>query len=1437
MKKKTLVLCILGLLLIVLGYFIYQKVFSSTTLGLINYTNAEAAALANVSNNSSVKILVIDENDVSKINSCDVVLVNGMGLRIDEEQRAAIEKYSEKNPLLVFAATNPANEFNSLDSSQTEMIMNYMSGGSKNNYYEMLNYIRRVIDKKKYNTHDIVNPQVVDTEVFTYPNEDAVFKTLSDFQQYYEKQNLYKEDAQRILIFTAMLFPLSGNTEPIDELVYALQKRGYNVYCYAGMMNRLPVIREVNPDAVINFPHGRLQMFNGDLGVDLLKELNIPLFSPLVMMNTYEDWMKDKRGMDGGFLSQSVVVPEIDGGILPYVFFTTKRNEENFYPYKVIPERLNKFVDIVDKNLQLQHKSNRDKRVAIFYYKGPGHGSLTAADIEVLPSLYNLLKKLKIEGYKVENLPDNLNEFKNLIYNYGSIFEPYSKGLINDFINKSNSQKVQAKPVFISQKDYEKMFNSHLNKNMRDAVEKKYGDISSDYMSFEQNNESYLAVAKLDFGNVVLLPQPLPAAGDNTFQIIHGANVAPPHSYIAPYLWMQDGFKADAVIHFGTHGSLEFTPGKAVALSDEDWSDILIGSVPHVYIYAASDVGEGIIAKRRSYATLVNHLTPPFIASNLQNNYNELFNYISTYYKSSPKVQNSLAKKIKNIVVKNGIHRDLGLDSNSNTVYTEAEINKIENYAEEVAKSKVTGNLYTLGVPYSTKEINETTIYIASEPIAAARFEIDVYKNKVSAKERKNNAFFNRNYLTPAMDMVKKILNNQKPALGIDEKDMEKAEQYSQMLKEMSKMPMMANNTAQAKSSVKSKKSKKQSGGHPWWIPKIGKRPDMAKNMEEPKKDAVKSKKDTIKASKGESKPNINEKDVKYYNALLAYKKAVDNAVNYSNDLKNSPDYELNSVINALNGGYVHPSSGGDILSNPNVLPTGRNMYSINIEAVPTPAAWEVGKRLADDLIKDYQTRHKNQYPKRVNITLWSGAFIESEGASIAQCLYLLGVEPIYDAMGRVNELALIESSKLGRPRIDVVVQTSGQLRDIAASRLFLVSKAVSMAAEAKDDSHKNYVKETTGEAEKDLIKSGLTPKEAKQAARYRIFGGVNGMYGTGITGMIQSSDQWSDKNEIADAYINNMGANYDTPEDWGENIAGGKSSIFKTMLKNTDAVVHSRQSNVWGALSLDHVYEFMGGVNLAVKSVTGKEPEAYFNMLNNRHNPKIQELKENVGIEARTTILNPTYIKEKMKGSEGAAEGITGTIENMFGWEVTRENLIEDNLWNDIYNIYVKDSFGLKVQEFYEDNNPYAMEEMTAIMLETVRKGYWKASDEQIKTLASLHTELIEKYGISGNRKTANNVKLQDFIMKNISSEKKNNYNQAINQANKINNKETGKNVVLKKDKTLKQQDKNIKQTDIDNDDTDWTLTAWLIGGFFVILGVIIIILRKKNKKNTFKA
>ena len=470
---------------------------------------------------------------------------------------------------------------------------------------------------------------------------------------------------------------------------------------------------------------------------------------------------------------------------------------------------------------------------------------------------------------------------------------------------------------------------------------------------------------------------------------------------------------------------------------------------------------------------------------------------------------------------------------------------------------------------------------------------------------------------------------------------------------------------------------------------------------------------------------------------------------------------------------------------------------------------------MAENTISLYRKRHKGEYPRKVSYTLWSGEFIETEGATIAQVLYMLGVEPIRDSFGRVTDLRLIPSRQLGRPRIDVVVQTSGQLRDLAASRLFLINRAVEMAAAAKDEGYTNQVAAGVVEAERTLTKKGVSPKAARAMATRRVFGGVNGGYGTGIQGMVMSSDRWEKRSEIADTYINNMGAFYGDEKEW----EAFDQFAFEAALTRTDVVIQPRQSNTWGALSLDHVYEFMGGLNLSVKQVTGKEPDAYLSDYRNHNRMRMQEVKEAIGVESRTTLFNPTYIKEQMKGEASAANGFAELVQNTFGWEVMKPGAIDEEMWTEIYDVYAKDKFNLGLRKYFEDRNPAALEEISAVMLEAARKGMWKANPTQVRELAKLHTDLVNKYKPSCSGFVCDNAKLRNFIASKSDAATAKAYKANIDDIRAAKGKD-GK--VLKKEELTPEEQKR----------SQWINGALMVGLIVAIFGGLLWIVRRNRKR-----
>ena len=1359
MKKKSKIIlgvCIVAAALI--GMSVWNTWFSPTKIAFINFQTIQQGSISKANDNSSIKLSEVSLDNLDRLTGYDMVFINGMGLRIVEEQRQQIQQAADKGiPVYTSMATNPANNICNLDSVQQNLIRGYLTNGGKTNYRNMLNYIRKAIDGKISSIPEVEDPAERPSDMLyhaglTNPDDELEFLTVADYEKFMKDNRLYKEGARKIMI--------TGQMADATGLIEALEKEGYNVYPVQSMTKFMSFIDEVQPDAIINMAHGRM----GDKMVDYLKAKNILLFAPLTINSLVDEWEKDPMGMAGGFMSQSIVTPEIDGAIRPFALFAQYEDEEGLRHSYAVPERLKTFVSTINNYLNLNTKPNSEKKVAIYYYKGPGQNALTAAGMEVVPSLYNLLVRMKQEGYNISGLPANAEELGKMIQAQGAVFNSYAEGAFNDFMQKGH-------PELITKDQYESWVKESLRPEKYQEVVDAFGEFPGNYMA---TNDGKLGIARLQFGNVVLMPQNAAGSGGNSFQVIHGTNMAPPHTYIASYLWMQHGFKADALIHFGTHGSLEFTPRKQVALCSNDWPDRLVGAVPHFYIYSIGNVGEGMMAKRRSYATIQSYLTPPFLESSVRGIYRELMEKIKIYNNSHKENKDQESLAVKTLTVKMGIHRDLGLDSIANKPYTEDEIARVENFAEELATEKITGQLYTMGVPYEAERITSSVYAMATEPIAYSLLALDKQRGKATDAVSKHRSLFTQQYLTPARHLVEKLLAN--PALATDEL-----------------ICRTAGITAQ----------------------------ELAKARQiEADRNAPKGMMAMMMAM-GKARKEYSKKEIELALAIAEVERTIKNVGNYKNALLKSPEEELSSLMNALKGGYTAPTPGGDPIANPNALPTGRNMYAINAEATPTESAWEKGIALAKQTIDTYKQRHNDSIPRKVSYTLWSSEFIETGGATIAQVLYMLGVEPVRDAFGRVSDLKLIPSAELGRPRIDVVVQTSGQLRDIAASRLFLINRAVEMAAAAKDDKFENQVAASVVEAERVLTEKGVSPKDAREMASFRVFGGANGMYGTGIQGMVESGDRWESESEIADTYLNNMGAFYGDEKHWEV----FQKFAFEAALNSTDVVVQPRQSNTWGALSLDHVYEFMGGMNLAVRNVTGKDPDAYLSDYRNRNNMKMQELKEAVGVESRTTILNPTYIKEKMKGGASAASEVAQTVTNTYGWNVMKPAAIDKELWDNIYDVYVKDEYKLNVKDFFEKQNPAALQEVTAVMMETARKGYWKASPEQLSNIAKLHTDLVRQFGPSGSGFTGDNTKLQQFIASQVDAQTAANYNKELKQMKQatLDGEATKGGMVLKKQSSDAVQGAQEEQN---------SLNGGLIAGIVLVAFVVMLLILKKKRK-----
>ncbi|UDQ98750.1 cobaltochelatase subunit CobN [Lentisphaerota bacterium WC36G] len=1529
-KKLFIFIIFMAVTAIAVGYGIYNKFASPTRIAFINYPDYLYAEFADSNtNNKFIKTERInwktkkakDGDKITNLNNYDAVYIFGMGLKFSNQQLENL-KAAVKNGLAVYvgSATSKENDINSITGKDLQYIEKCLGNSSKANYQRLLNYTRAKIDNKKFFINKITQPVKIPQDGLFYVGDDNIFKTVDEYEKFLKAEKLYIENSPKVVFLTSNV---GGNSEHIQYIIKEFAKQKINVYPVFGFRKKIDFIKEIKPNLVSIMPHGRFAEV-----IPVLKELNIPYLCPINVFAPYNSWLKDQRGMAGGIMSQSITMPEIDGGIMPFALSAQFKNERGLYVFKPLKKRIRRFVSTVNKYLNLKQKANKDKKVVIVYYKGAGKNAMNAAGLEVAPSLFNTLKKLQSEGYNVDGLPNNADELFAEIQKRAAVFNPYAKGKIAEFVNNSKME------FNIPTKDYLSWVNQALPKDLYQSVIDQYGNAPGEYMNKDDN----IVLSGIRYGNVVLMPQSLPAMGDDTVKIIHGAKQAPPHPYIATYLWARFGFKTDALIHFGTHGSFEFLPWKQTALSDYDWSDILIGDMPHFYIYTINNIGEAVIAKRRSYAMMVTHLTPPFMSSDLYDQLNVIHNKIHDCLqaKENEVLRREYEKSLIKLIKKQNIDKELKLSKNDLSVpLQDDKLLIIHNYIHEIENAKVNRGLYVLGRNYNKEEAQETARLMAVDAIAINMADVDIEKGIITVKQKDNKHFFEDHYAEKAHEMISKIFTGQDGLKLLNNDDLKLYQQVTKnhiktkksvnLMAEMMKMRANAkeqklksssqNSTNQIakisekdKSMIKSlyikcsdnseketfiksfadeaKFEKIASLANPRnlaraqrmakMIPKMAKTVNLAseekmlkfirllsKNnrykkyfisiLDDPKirtkilkqqeqhkinnikillaDDSIKSLylalNHTKLANKLASKKITDMKQLRnkiveikkikaqlqfglrlandsnyqlitdfdnkhakniakvlqtsrqsllkaikicdnnlktaqqrfdsFIHAMKQIIEAVNNVNKYQSALIDSTKIEAEALINVLNGGYIEATPGADPIRNPNSIPTGKNLYSVDAEATPTKEAWEAAKKLTKSLIAN-KLKSTGNYPNKVAFTLWGGEFIRSHGTNVAQILYLLGVEPVWSSTGRVKDVKLIPIEELKRPRIDVIVQTSGQFRGAATSRIYLIDKAVKLAANANDNDFfdangkkfVNNVKKGSTDAEKVLIDKGYSPIEARKLSAARVFGGVNGNFGTGIMGLVESGDKWDDSEVIADQYLKNMGAVY-SEDMWSEY----KEGIFEAAMQNTDTVVQPRSSNTTGPLSLDHVYEFMGGMNLSIKKVTGKNPDIYFNDLRNPNSIKVQDAKEAAMIEARSTILNPKYLEEMTQEGASAAESMAEIARNSYGWEVMRPKMLEDYYWEDLKATIIDDKHKIGMKKFFEDKNPYALQEMTAVMLETIRKGLWNADEKTKKELAKLHAEMVKKHDAGCSNFVCNNSKLNNMIEKLINDDK----------------------------------------------------------------------------------
>ncbi len=461
---------------------------------------------------------------------------------------------------------------------------------------------------------------------------------------------------------------------------------------------------------------------------------------------------------------------------------------------------------------------------------------------------------------------------------------------------------------------------------------------------------------------------------------------------------------------------------------------------------------------------------------------------------------------------------------------------------------------------------------------------------------------------------------------------------------------------------------------------------------------------------------------------------------------------EVPAMAAALSSSYTPPSPADDPIRDPAVLPTGRNFRSVDPRRVPTSAAWAVGCDLAEKLIDGFRQDHNGTYPRKMALVLWAWAMTD-HGVVESEILRLVGAEPVYDAYGGVSDVRLIPLSELGRPRIDVVVVPSGLHRDLFPEKLQLIDRAIRLAANDTGSEYPNYVRENSEKIYQELMAGGnISEEQALILSASRIFLEEAGTYGPNLDSPVSASDTWENDSKLGNLFIDRMSYIYgdgiwSSKLSSGEDLSLHQKDLLRTNLAGVEAAAHHTNSNLYGFIDNDDVYQYLGGISLAVRTVTGKAPDLYVTDAKDPDRSDVSSLHDFFSRELRSRYYNPQWIEGMMEQGYSGAREMDRLAEYLWGWEVTVPDLVSENTWNEVHEIYVEDKYGMGLHEFFDENNPWASQSLAGRLLETARKDRWHPSQKALQELVERYEQSVQDYGVTCCHHTCGNLALQEYM------------------------------------------------------------------------------------------
>lgn len=762
-----------------------------------------------------------------------------------------------------------------------------------------------------------------------------------------------------------------------------------------------------------------------------------------------------------------------------------------------------------------------------------------------------------------------------------------------------------------------------------------------------------MMIAGLRFGLTFVGIQPARGYQVDASAVYHDPDLVPPHGYLAFYFWLRKAYGAHAVVHVGKHGNLEWLPGKGVGLSESCWPDAILGAMPNIYPFIVNDPGEGAQAKRRTQAVIIDHLMPPLTRAETYGPLRDLELLADEYYEAQ------LLDPRRAIELQRDILRLVRETHIDQELAVDGSL-KDDNAAVWLPR------LDTYLCDLKESQIRDGLHIFGESPSGRLRIDTLLALLRIPRGDGRGAQSSLLRVLSKAFE------------LGFDPLDCELAEPWS--------------------------------GPKPSALLEIGTDPwrtagDARERLE---LYAARLIEQIISGEKYELP--IENKEL-----LLV----LDNLREVvAPRLEACGPAEVQGLLDSLNGLFVPAGpSGAPSRGRLDVLPTGRNFFSVDVRNLPTTTAWRIGFQSANLLLERHLQDH-GDHLRQLGLSVWGTATMRTGGDDIAQAMALMGVRPVW-ATGsqRVDDFEILPLSLLDRPRVDVTLRVSGFFRDAFANLIRLFDAAVQAVAALDEPDDLNPLAAKVREERATLQSQGLDVDQASRQAGWRVFGAKPGAYGAGVQGAIDAR-LWQSRDDLAEVYLNWGGYAYGAGDE-----GTPARERFAKRLSQVQAVVQNQDNREHDLLDSNDYYQFQGGMLAAAESLSGQKTASYHGDHSQPDLPKIRTLKEELNRVIRSRAANPKWIDGvKRHGYKGAFE-MAATVDFLFAFDATTE-LIDDHQYALLADAYLLDP---STREFIQQHNPDALRDMTERMLEAQQRGLWQEPGEYRDALEGLLLDIEE--------------------------------------------------------------------------------------------------------------